>query len=280
MKIALTGASGFIGRHLYNALANTPHDLVVLCRNSVPENVLEANNRTKIVKWDLSDNNGDIFERTGSPDMVIHLAWGTLGNFQSPAHMTEELPSHFSFLGGLIKSGLRRLMVAGTCFEYGLKNGEIDEDTPCQPATWYGLAKYSLLRQLEFLQREHRFELLWTRLFYLYGDGQPHNAIYPQLLRAIADGDREFPMSAGEQLRDYLPVEEVARLLAALTVSRSVGIVNVCSGQPVSMRKQVENWIAQKQSAIRPRLGHYPYRDFEPFAFWGANQRLQKYLGQ
>jgi len=205
---------------------------------------------------------------------LIHLAWAGVNNTQSPEHMTGELPRHLAFLTRLIDGGLPRLVVAGSCSEYGLQAGALKETLPCNPSTPYGLAKYCLLRQLEYLRATRPFELLWTRPFFMYGEGQNPNSIYPQLLRALAGNASGFPMSGGEQLRDYLPVEEVARMLCALALSRRTGVVNVCSGQPVSVRRMVERWLAERHATIHLDLGHYPYREYEPMAFWGDTERL------
>lgn len=282
MKIILTGATGFIGRHVCAALADTPHALTILCRDDAhPALVWLAARGVKpnIIKHDLATPvDGNIYKRIGEPDILIHMAWAGVNNVQSPAHMTEELPRHYTFLSRLINGGLPRLVVAGSCSEYGLLNGALKEDAPCNPATQYGLAKHSLLRQLEFLHALRPFELLWTRPFYIYGEGQNPGSIYPQLLRDLANNEPEFRMSGGEQLRDYLPVEEVARMHAKLALSRHTGIVNVCSGHPVSVRGMVERWLAERGASIRLKLGHYSYRDFEPMAFWGDITRLHTYL--
>jgi len=280
MKIAITGATGFLGRHFYRNPALFSHELILVDRDEKSESTLPDRNKSRFFRMDIASAGNDAFERLGSPDLLIHLAWGELNNFQSPGHMTRELPVHYNFLNHMVHGGLRRMMVLGTCFEYGLQNGALDENQPCHPATWYGLAKYALLRQLEFLQKEHAFELLWPRLFYMYGEGQSANSIYPQLMRAIATGDAEFRMSDGEQIRDYMPVDELVDKLCRLAISSRTGVVNVCSGKPVSLRKQVENWIAEKKSLIQLRLGHYPHRDFEPLAFWGNNKKMQDYLHQ
>ena len=86
-------------------------------------------------------------------------------------------------------------------------------------------------------------------------------------------------MSGGEQLRDYLPVEKIARILVLLAQSDGdVGVVNVCSGKPVSVRSFVENWLAERGATIALNRGHYPYPDFEPMAFWGDTKKLQSVL--
>jgi dTDP-6-deoxy-L-talose 4-dehydrogenase (NAD+) len=85
-------------------------------------------------------------------------------------------------------------------------------------------------------------------------------------------------MSGGEQMRDYLPVTEVARAIVSLAMKESdIGIVNVCSGRPVSVRRLVEGWISENGWNIELNLGRYPYPDYEPMAFWGSPEKLRHY---
>jgi len=99
--------------------------------------------------------------------------------------------------------------------------------------------------------------------------------LLPQLKGAVERGDRIFKMSGGEQLRDYLPIAEVAQYLASLAMTgRDNGVVNVCSGRPISVRKLVEGWIKENGWSIDLDLGHYPYPEYEPMAFWGDRSKL------
>ena len=83
-------------------------------------------------------------------------------------------------------------------------------------------------------------------------------------------------MSGGEQVRDYLPVEKVAEYIAAIALQHSVeGIINCCSGKPVTVKELVENYLAEKHKNIALNLGHYPYPDYEPMRFWGDNKKLK-----
>ena len=89
------------------------------------------------------------------------------------------------------------------------------------------------------------------------------------------NGDKEFKMSGGEQLRDFLPVEKVADNISKFSLQDSVtGIINCCSGQQQSVRKFVEDYFASKGKEIKLVLGHYPYPAYEPFAFWGDVNKL------
>jgi dTDP-6-deoxy-L-talose 4-dehydrogenase (NAD+) len=179
----------------------------------------------------------------------------------------------------MIQHGLASLTVSGTCFEYGLQGGCLSEDTPAIPSTSYGVAKDSLRRFLETIRSHHPFRLLWIRLFYLYGEGQNKSALIPQLDSAIGRGENEFNMSGGEQLRDYLPVEDAARRLVTLALNPSCdGIVNICRGAPISVRRLVEEHIARRNASIHLNLGHYPYPQYEPMAFWGDGSKQAQHL--
>ena len=220
------------------------------------------------------------YERMGKPDTLLHLAWGGLPNYTALRHFEEELPRQYRFLKALITDGLRRLVVVGTCFEYGLQSGKLCEDTPCFPVTPYGLAKHTLRQQLEFLGRDIPFELVWARLFYTFGSGQSPKSLYTQFNDAISRGDSSFAMSGGEQIRDYLPVSEVAGALVAVALAAHIGVVNICSGRPVSVRRLVEQWINDRNATIRLDLGRYPYPEYEPLAFWGDNTKLNRWIAK
>jgi len=271
MKIAVTGASGFIGRNVVAALARDGDvELVASSRSAggtLPPGVQH-------VSLDMAAPEG-AYDRLGRPDVVVHLAWNGLPNYRSLHHFETELPAQYRFLRGLIDDGLSRLVVAGTCYEYGMQSGALDETMAGLPTNPYALAKLTLHKQLEFLKGQAPFALTWARLFYAYGEGQAPSSIYSLLRAAVARGDARFPMSAGEQLRDFLPIETIAGHLATLArQGGDVGIVNICSGQPISIRGLVERWLADHGWSIALDLGHYPYPDYEPLAFWGSAAKL------
>ncbi|MDP2787648.1 MAG: NAD(P)-dependent oxidoreductase [Pseudomonadota bacterium] len=278
MRVAVTGATGFIGRHVLEELARRGVETIAVVRSSAA--APPALPGTRMARMDIHAAPSDAYELIGRPDALIHLAWGGLPNYRSLHHFERELPAHYRFLKGLVEAGLSTLVVAGTCFEYGMQSGPLNESLETRPNNPYGFAKDTLRRQLEFLKAAHPFALTWTRLFYLYGEGQAENSLYPQLRKAVQRGDKTFPMSGGEQLRDYLPVSEVARALVALALKQEdIGTVNVCSGQPVSVRNLVEGWIRECGWNISPNLGRYPYPDYEPLAFWGSSTKLSSLIG-
>jgi nucleoside-diphosphate-sugar epimerase len=277
MKIAVTGASGFIGRYVLAELARQQVEVVAVTRNTT--RLAGSNLAARVVEMDMTAPGADCFDRLGRPDVLIHLAWDGLPNYKSLHHFETELPRQFRFLKSMVEAGLPSLLVTGTCFEYGMQSGALPEDLLTQPTNPYGHAKDALRRQLEFLKQVKPFNLTWARLFYMFGEGQPKSSLYPQLKDAVQRGERVFNMSGGEQLRDYLAIDEVARLISSLaSLQGDAGCVNVCAGKPVSVRKLVEGWIEENGWAIELNLGHYPYPDYEPMAFWGDRRRLDAIL--
>ncbi len=96
-----------------------------------------------------------------------------------------------------------------------------------------------------------------------------------KLKEAVVRGDKVFNMSGGEQLRDYLPVGEIARQIVRLAMmEHDIGVINICSGEPVSVHKLVERWLHENNWKIGLNLGYYPYPDYEPMDFWGDSSRI------
>ena len=284
MKVAVTGATGFVGRHVVAELERLSISPVLVCRPSLvcrpPGDKPPSFSRHVVAPVDLRHAPAAVFDLMGQPDVLIHLAWGGLPNYSSLVHFEEELPAQYSFLKRMIESGLRNLLVTGTCLEYGMQSGPLCEDLDTRPTTPYGFAKDTLRRQLEYLGQSTPFKLTWARLFYLHGEGQACNSLLPQLKTAVERGDRVFNMSGGEQLRDYLPVTVLARQLVGLAItSHDHGIVNTCSGTPVSVRTMVEQWVRDNGWNIDLNFGFYPYPAYEPMAFWGDRAKLNRCLG-
>ena len=272
MKIAITGATGFIGRHVRNALAKTDHDIVLVVRRS--EKAGEITVHETIVTADLHQERTDWFELFGKPDAVLHLAWGGLPNYMDEYHVEVELPMQSKFLSTLIDSGLKKLVVTGTCYEYGMSSGALSEDQETNPNTPYGIAKDNLRKELFELQQRKNFHLTWARIFYPYGEGQSESSLYSQLKNAILS-NQEFLMGNGRQVLDFIQVEKVASsLLSLLTSCMNLGVVNIGSGKPQTVAAFVQEQIRIFQSDLVPSFGSIPDREYESVSFWSDNSRF------
>lgn len=274
MKVLVTGAAGFIGHHVVSALLERGYAITAVDLDAQRAGTFDWFDSVSFVECDIHQPDLDPERRFGPADAVVHLAWQGLPNYKSLFHFEDNLPADYRFLKTLVLAGYKHVLVTGTCLEYGMQNGCLTESMEPRPTLPYSLAKDTLRRFLEALQKEHPFLLQWARLFYMYGEGQNPNSLLAQLDRAIDQGDKSFDMSGGEQLRDYLPVTEVAARLAALLEHPEVsGPLNICKGTPISVRRLVENRIAERNANITLNLGHHSYPDYEPMAFWGESTK-------
>lgn len=275
MRVAVTGASGFVGRHAVQALRARGVEVIALARQPYAT----SDDGVESIAFDLAQASSDAYARIGRPDALLHLAWGGLPHYRSSTHLERELPLHVSFLEHCVRGGLRRLAVAGTCLEYGMQEGELSELIPPAPCVAYAAAKDALHRHLSTLRGELGFGLGWLRLFYLYGEGQAPTSLYQQLRAAVVAGMPRFDMSPGDQVRDFLAVEVAAAKLAGLVIGHAdPGTVNVCGGKPATVEATVQGWLRDWQAQLELNLGALPYPDYEPFAFWGSTRRLAALL--
>lgn len=280
-KILVTGATGFIGNYVVEELLKNNFSVITTSANEEKARQFKWFEKVKYFALRLED-----FDATrnytvyfDNPDAAIHLAWEGLPDYKALFHFEVNLPRHYAFIKNLVENGIADITVTGTCFEYGMQQGCLNEALPTAPANPYALGKDTLRKFLQELQKLQAFKLKWVRLFYMYGKGQNPNSLLSQLDKALANGEACFNMSGGEQVRDYLPVEKVAEYITAIATQNEVdGIINSCSGKPVTVKTFVENYIAEKHKTIALNLGYYPYPDFEPMRFWGDDRKLKSII--
>ena len=279
LKILVTGASGFIGNHLIKELLkNTNHEIIASSRDMEKAKKYEWFSRVKYISYDLnSQEELNLFEYFDKPDKVIHLAWDGLPNYNDLIHIEKNLFNNYQFIKNLVANGLKDITITGTCFEYGMVNGCLSEDIQTNPSNSYAIAKDSLRKFIEELKKQYKFNYKWIRLFYMYGEGQGEKSLIALLDKAIQNGEKEFNMSGGDQLRDYLPIQKVVEYISKIAIQEKIeGVINCCSGNPISIRNLVENYLNEIKYEMKLNLGYYPYPNYEPMAFWGYNTKLQE----
>lgn len=279
MTVLVTGASGFIGRYLIEYLNRCNVHIIATSSSKTKLQAFTWAQHVTCIEYDLKQPVSVLLEQSGIPDVLIHLAWHGLPNYKQNVHELEELPIQQQFLKHMIAAGCKNITVTGTCMEYGMQEGCLIETMPVFPDTSYAKAKNKLRLFLEELHTHDQFVFKWLRLFYMYGEGQNPTSIIPALQRALNEGQAEFNMSLGDQERDFLPVEQVAAYIVQAALQTEVqGIINICSGKPISILSLVQHYLEQRKQNISLNLGFYPKPDYEPQSFWGDHSKLKKII--
>jgi nucleoside-diphosphate-sugar epimerase len=280
VRVLVTGASGFVGAHVVRALLEAGHEVAALGRSAEPGwRLSEVARRITRIPGDLMTDSWAGSIRRWRPEACCHLAWyAEPGRYLEARENLDHLAAGIRFLEELAAAGCGRLVMVGTCAEYETRYGLLMEETPTQPSTLYAACKLSLWLVAAQRAAQLGVELAWARLFYLYGPMEDERRMVPALILSLLRG-KEFSATAGQQVRDYLHVEDAASGLVSLVTVAPTGVFNVCSGEPV----RVADLMSAVSSAIgRPalvRLGALPNRDWEPMFVCGSNGRLREATG-
>lgn len=272
MKILVSGSSGFLGRNLIKALKISGHEIITI--KVFHQNIKSIAIQRQYLNLELRKLGSQI----GDIDIFIHLAWMDKEHWNSLFHLKVNLLLSEYLIKFLALRGVNHVVVSGTCLEYGVLEGELNERMEVQPKNAYALAKYILCKRLMAMAEEHEFELSWLRIFYVYGLDQPQNTIYGSLYKHVMSGGREFEMSLGQQVRDYLHIDQICEKIKLIISSKKgFGIVNVSSGIGITLEMHVRNWLFEinPELAVKLHLGTLPYRENEPFMFWGNTNKFQ-----
>jgi nucleoside-diphosphate-sugar epimerase len=270
MKIFITGASGYIGKNLVTRLEEqNEHELGLLVRRETEFTNIDT--RVTVIRNDIGKLSKDEIEIISNYDLVVHLAWDYLPDYNKIEHLTEELPKHIRFINELINFKIKRMIISGTCLEYGKREGEIGPDSQTKPNTFYGLAKDSLRKYLEIAKKDNEFEFQWLRFFYIYGEGQKNHTLYGSLQNAIDIKAKEFEMSHGEQERDYIEISElISKIIAVIEEPKNKQIQNCCSGRTTKVIEVVENLLLQNNYSLELKKGKKHIPEYEGNSFWGG----------
>ena len=240
--ILLTGASGFVGRQIAKALIDRAHHVTLVMRPAgLEKSGLLGENISAIETRDVF---GEDFvwwcRQLEGIDTVIHSAWYVEpGKYLDSPINIDCVAGTLPLAEACVEAGVGQFIGIGTCFEYHLPNGAIDENARVGPVTLYAAAKLALFYQLQRRFAGTQTALTWARLFYLHGEGENPARLFPTLHRKLSSGE-PMHLSSGDKTRDFLDVRDAGRLIAALAETGQAGIANICSGKAVTIRQVAE----------------------------------------
>ncbi len=272
MKILVTGANGYLGQGIVKQLLDDGQEVL-----AVDFNLDFVDDRAKKISCDLFSVQNP-FEYFCEPDVLLHLAWRDGFVHNSPNHLND-LPKHYAFIENMIKGGLKQVAVLGTMHEIGFFEGCIDENTPCKPLNLYGVAKNALRDAVELLCKTNEVVFEWLRGYYIVGNSKFGNSIFSKITSAVEEGKKEFPFTTGKNKYDFIDYDEFAvQVAAACTQQNVTGIINICSGEPVSLADRVERFIKENDYDIKLKYGAFPDRAYDSDAVWGNSEKIKKIL--
>lgn len=272
-RIAVTGANGYIGKHVVKKLLDMGYNVVALDINS--DNI---DGRAQIITESIFDMGQDVYSKIGCPERVIHLAWRDGFNHGSDAHMGD-LSLHYELIKNLMNSGVKSISVMGSMHEIGYWEGAVDENTPTNPMSLYGIAKNALRQASKQLAGKYNTSLKWLRGFYIVGDDRSNHSIFSKIIEMEQKGEKEFPFTSGKNQYDFIDVDTLAEQIVKASVQDEIdGEINCCSGTPVSLGDKVEEFIAKNHYGIQLKYGAFPDRAYDSPAIWGNVDKIRKIM--
>jgi len=281
VKVFLTGVTGFIGSHVARQLIKADCEIYCLVRNN--SNLWRINDiirSLQLVRGDLINpfNWESLFSEI-QPDACINLAWyAEPGLYLESILNLEMLTASINLASLAARSGCPYFLSVGSCFEYDTRNGYLSENTPERPESLYASSKLAFKLVLEQIARVYGMKTAWVRLFHQFGPFEQKNRLIPAIICSLL-ANKKQGLTKGEQVRDYLYIEDVASAIGAIFHKQIQGEVNIGSGKPVTIHD-----LSLKIGMLLNRtelleFGALPYRPGDPMFICANNQRLVETTG-
>ncbi len=242
-RVLLTGATGFVGRHILQRLEAQGHSVVLPLRPNWQDRIsIDATLTQTLETKDLFSKDFNWwYDALDGIDTVIHAAW-----YAEPGvYLTSE--KNLDCLSGTLQLAkaasarkLKRFIGLGSCIEYDLSENPLTLGTPLAPTTPYSATKVAAFHSLREWFSHEGVSFLWCRLFYLYGAGEHPKRLVPYLHEKLKNAE-VADLSSGTQIRDFIDVEKAADMIVDGAFSQAEGAANICTGQGQTVRELAEN---------------------------------------
>jgi nucleoside-diphosphate-sugar epimerase len=277
-RVLLTGVSGYIGRHVLPYLLEKGYDVYAVSRSA--DN--PANGAVEFEAVDLLDETAvDRLLERHRPSHLLHLAWYVEhGKYWNAKENVDWLRASLRLAERFAECGGERIVTAGTCAEYDWTAAApfTEYATRMVPASLYGAAKYSLFLTLSKLAPLSGLSFASGRVFFSFGPGEPAGRLVPSVIRKTLSG-QIAATTHGEQVRDFLYVDDLARGFAELLDSAVEGPVNIASGRGVRLKEIAQAAATQAGGPELLRLGELPAAEGEPVEIVADISRLRYEVG-
>ena len=269
MKILVTGANGYLGKGVVKKLLDYGADVIA---TDFKSDLIDK--RASISCEDIFslEDPYNFFEK---PDVLLHMAWRD-GFVRNSLNHINDPPNLYSFISKMVDSGIKQVAVIGSMHEVGFFEGSIDENTPTDPQSLYGISKNALRNAVRLKCQNTETVFQWLRGFYIVGNTEDGSSIFSKIVRAANEGKKNFPFTMGLNQFDFLDYEDFCSLTAMAVMQNKVnGIINICSGRPEKLADRVERFIKENSFDIKLEYGAFPDRPYDSKAIWGNSSKIE-----
>ena len=277
-SVLVTGATGFIGRYTLLRLQALGYQVHAVSNQSTP------NKNIELVTWHCANllAPGEITALMNKvrPTHLLHFAWyAQPGKFWTAPENLDWVKATLCLMQAFYEVGGYRLVMAGSCAEYDWSFDCCSEvSTPCHPATLYGSAKHSVQILLNAWAAKTGLSSAWGRIFFLYGPGEYPSRLVPSVILSLMN-HQNARCTHGNQIRDFMYVEDVAAAFVALLDSEITGPVNIASGIPVALKDVIHTISDLLNQPNLVQLGAIPTKFDEPHTLVANTSLLNDRLG-
>ena len=272
MKVLVTGANGYMGTGIVKQLLDDGIEVI-----ATDFKLDKVDNRAVKIEEDIFQDDNP-FDNLGKPDVLLHLAWRDGFKHNSINHIND-FPQYYAFIKKFIDRKIKKICCMGSMHEIGFYEGSINENTPTNPQSLYGISKNALRQAIEVDTKENDILFQWIRGFYIVGNAKSGCSIFSKLAQAASEGKEYFPFTSGENQYDFLDYNDFCYQVAKVTEQDEInGIINCCSGKPVTLANRVERFIKENGYNIKLQYGAFPDRPYDSKAVWGDDQKIRKIL--
>lgn len=260
-KVVLTGSTGLIGKEAIEPLKRAGFE--VYCLTSKNCNLFDYGAVSKF------------FEQI-KPQYLLHFAWITGGDYLTNPINNDYVYASMNMLKEFKKNGGKRVVMAGTCFEYDFKDEPLKEDDKLNPKTLYAQCKVKLSELATDFCEKNNISFGWGRIFYVYGNNEKEGRLTQSIISKLKKNEIMI-VNYGQLIRDYIYSRDVAIAFVKFLVSKENGVMNICTGVGVSLGDFAKS-LAKKYGKEK-LIKVLNKKSMQPLRIVGDNKKLVNLLG-
>lgn len=253
MKVLMTGASGFIGKHLFNKLIDLDYDVLGISHSGgeirgcriISVNVTDKNSLERVFK-------GNHFE------IVFHLAAMVPNNPEDSeieGYLSVNIEGVYNLLKLCKKYSIKKVVYSSSESVYNRKTTVLpanEEDSG--PENVYGISKLAGENLCEMFRRSYGLKTISLRYSSVFGEGQEFSSVLPIFLSKALKNEDIVVFGTGERTQDFIYVKDVVEANIKAAFSKAEGIYNIGSGKEISVitvAKTIKKVFSESKSKIK-----------------------------